>query len=314
MGKGMAFEVLINNKLEQLIPDFELQPIENKEVLSLLNDFESGSWRFQHFHRYIWNNIAQAALNYEEREALIGEPQTTLYNAAQNLRLTDAIKSSSEGSELAEILLYALMKDHFKALPIVPKIFYKQNPNDNAKGADSIHIVIEDKEKQEFTVWLGEAKFYNSFGNDRLAKIVESVGETLSGKKLRKEFSIMCGLADLRDFFGNENELFEKIKQMLDDDTSMDKIKPILHIPILLLYECPITIETTKMDDVYRENIKKLQTDIAKRYFSKQIEKLATSIHGYPRIKFHFILFPVPDKDKIANKFIAEARHYRGDE
>ena len=124
------FEVLINDKLEQLIPDFELKPIENKEVLSLLNDFESGSWRFHHFHRYIWNNIAQAALNYEEREALIGEPQTTLYNAAQKLRLTDAIDSSSEGSEIAEILLYALLKDHFKALPVVPKTFYKQNVKD----------------------------------------------------------------------------------------------------------------------------------------------------------------------------------------
>ena len=210
------FEVLINDKLEQLIPDFELKPIENKEVLSLLNDFESGSWRFHHFHRYIWNNIAQAALNYEEREALIGEPQTTLYNAAQKLRLTDAIDSSSEGSEIAEILLYALLKDHFKALPVVAKIFYKQNVKDYAKGADSVHIVIEDKEMQVFSVWLGEAKFYNSFDNNRLAKIVESVGETLSREKLRKEFSIICGITDLRDFFGDENKLlFEKIKQKL---------------------------------------------------------------------------------------------------
>lgn len=309
------FEVLINDKLEQLIPDFELKPIENKEVLSLLNDFESGSWRFHHFHRYIWNNIAQAALNYEEREALIGEPQTTLYNAAQKLRLTDAIDSSSEGSEIAEILLYALLKDHFKALPVVAKIFYKQNVKDYAKGADSVHIVIEDKEMQVFSVWLGEAKFYNSFDNNRLAKIVESVGETLSREKLRKEFSIICGITDLRDFFGDENKLlFEKIKQKLDENTSLDEIKPILHIPILLLYECPITAETTKMDDVYRENIKKLQTDIAKQYFSKQIKKLASIIYDYQHIKFHFILFPVPDKDRIAKKFIRDAQYYRGED
>jgi len=309
------FEVLINDKLEQLIPDFELKPIENKEVLSLLNDFESGSWRFQHFHRYIWNNIAQAALNYEEREALIGEPQTTLYNAAQKLRLTDAIDSSSEGSEIAEILLYALLKDHFKALPVVPKIFYKQNVKDYAKGADSVHIVVTDKEKKEFTVWLGEAKFYNSADTQRLREIVESVGETLSRKKLRKEFSIICNIADLRDFFGDENKLlFEKIKQKLDENTSLDEIKPILHIPILLLYECPITTETTKMDDVYREKIKKRQTDIAKQYFSKQIKKLASIIYDYQHIKFHFILFPVPDKDRIAKKFIRDAQYYRGED
>lgn len=306
----MVFEVLIKDKLAQLIPDFELKPIENKEVLSLINDFENGSWRFQKFHHYIWNNIAQAALNYKEREALIGEPQTTLYNAAQKLRLTDS-QSPSEGSEIAEILLYALMKDYFGALPVVPKIFYKQNTKDFAKGADSVHIVVTDKEKKEFTVWLGEAKFYNSADTQRLREIVESVGETLSRKKLRKEFSIICNIADLRDFFGDENKLlFEKIKQTLDNNTSLDEIKPILHIPILLLYECSITANTKRMDDVYKGNIKEQQTDIAKRYFSKQIEKLANTIYDYPSIKFHFILFPVPNKERIAEKFITDTQHY----
>lgn len=310
----MIFEVLIKDKLAQLIPDFELKPIENKEVLSLINDFENGSWRFQKFHHYIWNNIAQTALNYQEREALIGEPQTTLYNAAQKLRLTDS-QSPSEGSEIAEILLYALMKDYFGALPVVPKIFYKQNTKDFAKGADSVHIVVTDKEKKEFTVWLGEAKFYNSADTQRLREIVESVGETLSRKKLRKEFSIVCNIADLRDFFGDENKLlFEKIKQTLDNNTSLDEIKPILHIPILLLYECPITANTKRMADVYKGNIKEQQIDIAKRYFSKQIEKLANTIYDYPSIKFHFILFPVPNKERIAEKFITDTQHYRGED
>ena len=134
-------------------------------------------------------------------------------------------------------------------------------------------------------------------------------------KKLRKEFSIICNIADLRDFFGDENKLlFEKIKQKLDENTSLDEIKPILHIPILLLYECPITTETTKIDDVYREKIKKRQTDIAKQYFSKQIKKLASIIYDYQHIKFHFILFPVPDKDRIAKKFIRDAQYYGGED
>ena len=53
------------------------------------------------------------------------------------------IKTDTEGSELAEILLYGIMHHHYKALPVVPKIFNKQNSNDNAKGADSVHIVLE---------------------------------------------------------------------------------------------------------------------------------------------------------------------------
>ena len=38
------------------------------------------------------------------------------------------------------------------ALHVVPKIFYKQNPKDNTKGADSVHVVLD--EKENFTLWL----------------------------------------------------------------------------------------------------------------------------------------------------------------
>lgn len=65
------------------------------------------------------------------------------------------------------------MKDHYSALPIVPKIFYKQNKKDEAKGSDSVHIVIESRDS--FSLWFGESKFYNSIENARLDKIISSV-------------------------------------------------------------------------------------------------------------------------------------------
>ena len=37
---------------------------------------------------------------------------------------------------------------------------FKQNNQDNAKGADSVHIVIENE--NNFSLWLGEAKFYTN--------------------------------------------------------------------------------------------------------------------------------------------------------
>ena len=49
------------------------------------------------------------------------------------------------------------MKHHYGALSAVPKIFYKQNVQDNAKGADSVHIVLNNN---DFSIWFGEAKFY----------------------------------------------------------------------------------------------------------------------------------------------------------
>ena len=60
---------------------------------------------------------------------------TELIEAAKNLRLTDIDGDDpGKGSEIAEIALYGIMHHHFGALPVVPKIFYKQNVQDNAKG------------------------------------------------------------------------------------------------------------------------------------------------------------------------------------
>ncbi|MGY8685369.1 Hachiman antiphage defense system protein HamA [Bradyrhizobium sp. UFLA05-153] len=68
--------------------------------------------------------------------------------------------------------------------PVVTKIFYKQNDQDNAKGADSVHIVVNG---DDFTLWFGEAKFYNSIADARLDAVVTSVLNSLSTDKLKKE-------------------------------------------------------------------------------------------------------------------------------
>ena len=84
----------------------------------MVNDFEDGKWNVEAFHDFIWDNIAQTALNKEEREALGGRPSTLLKRAAKNLRITD---NDVSGGEIAEILLYSIMKHHYNALPVVPK-------------------------------------------------------------------------------------------------------------------------------------------------------------------------------------------------
>ncbi|KGE73664.1 HamA C-terminal domain-containing protein [Spirochaeta lutea] len=302
----MLFEVLLNNQVRNIAPYFELRLIENDHLLSIINDFEDGKWRYKKFQNYIWDNIAETTLNYKEREALVN--QSLLTAAAKNLRLSDKDDATGEGSELAEILLYALMKDHYKALPVVPKIFYKQNTQDYAKGSDSVHIVIEDNE--EFSLWFGEAKFYNSVDNSRLSRIVESVKNSLRTDKLKKECSIISGVSDISYIIGDN--IAEKVKAVLSYQNSIDTIKELIHVPILLLYECSITKTESVLTEEYRRNIKELHVDIAKRYFSKQLENIS-DIFLHEKIKFHFILFPVPDKENIVSKFIENVEFYRGD-
>lgn len=303
----MDFKILIDDVFSVLTTDHNLTPVQNKKVLGIINDFEDGKWNYERFQKFIWNNIKETALSYKERKSLIAEGEDSiLTEAAKNLRLTES-DNFGKGSEIAEIVLYGIMKKHYKALPIVPKIFYKQNSQDNAKGADSVHIVIENE--TNFSLWFGESKFYNSIENARLSNIIDSVKESLTLLKLKKENAIITS-SDLNEFNEISETLRNKIIQALSQNQSIDTIKPILNIPILLLYECEITKGETHLTTNYLKAIKEFQTERATAYFRKQIEELS-HIDLYSEIKFHIILFPVPEKKPIVDKFIIKATSYR---
>src|SRR5690554_1881586 len=208
----MEFEILINNTFSDINSDDTITPIENKSVVSMINNFEDTEWRYNHFQNFIWDNIAETSLSNKERESLVNNHHSLLTYAAKNLRLSDKSGDISKGSEIAEIVLYAIMKHHFNALPVVPKIFYKQNAQDNAKGADSVHIVIENN--TDFSIWFGEAKFYNSIEDARIPEIITSVENSLLTEKLKKENSIITNLPDIDSLIGDET-LRNSIKSAL---------------------------------------------------------------------------------------------------
>jgi hypothetical protein len=303
----MEFEILVEDDFLNICLDGSLKPINSKTVLSLINDYQDGKWRYSKFHNFIWDNIAETSLSFGERESLVDKSHSKLVAAAQSLRLTDSPKDIGKGSELAEIVLYGIMKHHFGALPVVPKIFYKQNAQDNAKGADSVHIVVD--ENEDFTIWFGEAKFFNDISDTRLADIVTSVGNSLATDKLKRENSIITNVSDI-DLLINNEQLRIDIKRALHHRESIDNIKPRLHIPILLLHECQITAAYGRLTDEYKQNMIAFHRDRATSYFKKHIKALVAT-HLYESITFHLILFPVPDKEKIVNKFVDDVRHYK---
>lgn len=302
------FKILIDDTFLKHNTKELLKPIDKKHILSVVNDFEDGQWMTKNFHRFIWNNVAETALSYRERENLIGDPASKIIEASQNLRLADKEKDISKGSELAEIILYGIMKHQYGALPVVPKIFYKQNPKDNAKGADSVHIVLE--KDGDFSLWFGEAKFYSSIEDTRLGTIIESVENSLKTDKLKKENSIITDLSDI-DLFDIDDKLRTKIRQALDTKNSIDYLKPKIHIPILLLHQCTITANEESLCEKYMQNIKNYHLNRAQSYFEKQIVALASKVYMYSEISFHIILFPVPNKKDIVNKFVETAENYQ---
>jgi len=304
----MEFKVIIDDSLLALSIGSERTSNSSNNLIGIINDFEDGNWRYEKFNSFVWDNIADTALSLKEREALKSKPHSLLIESAKKLRLSNSVENISNGSELAEIVLYGIMKHKFKAIPVVPKIFYKQNSQDLAKGADSVHIVIGDDGR--FTLWFGEAKFYNSIEDARLPSIIKSVGNSLRTDKLKKENSIITNLGDL-DLIEIDDETKTSIRDSLSNMNSIDSLKEIINIPILLLHECALTAAANEITEEYLESVRSYHKERAISYFNKQAEALS-SIFKYSSLTFHLILFPVPEKEPIIKSFVSEAAHYRG--
>ncbi len=284
-----------NNVTFEVCLDFAIDNSHNKFLLSLINDYEEGEWGFEKFNQYIMDTLAETALTKKEREALREKPYSLIKQSIANL-------NQKEG-EVGEIFLYGIMKKYYNALPIVPKIFYKQNTNDNAKGADSVHLTIEN---QECHLWLGESKFYTDI-TDAISKAIKSIKDLLVKDKLNKEKSIITNINDLESYMEDKKdevseENINKIKKILRQDTSIDELKNILHIPISIIYQCEITKTCNELSEEYKQEIAKFHQEKVKQAITKITNELNT-VHKVEKIKFHIILFPVPDKEKIQCNF-----------
>lgn len=311
MQKIGNFDIVINKCLWEVNQESATPGLDKNDfLLSVINGFEDGKWRKGEFRKFILDNIAQTGLSAEDRDNLYSEsPYTTLTESIKNLRLVD--KDNGKGREIAEIVLYGIMRYHYHALPVVPKIFYKQNPKDNAKGADSVHVVLDDK--GDFSLWLGEAKFYNDIADERLYEPINSVFDTISTDKIKKENSIITSIKDL-EYVITDPVIRKNVQTILRRDTSIDEIRKRLHIPILLLHECKKTDDTTELTETYLNDIKKYHLNRAQKYFVLQNNKQKKeNIHGYEHIQFHLILFPVPQKGDIVNWFIERAKQIKED-
>lgn len=317
MGKVDKFDVAYQGNLISFCPDVEIEVLDGREVLSILNDYSDEQWQKQKFLNFIWNNIALTALSKNERDKLVDNSYSAMIAAAKKLRLLDRTNGdkNTEGSELAEIVLYGIMHHHYGALPVVPKIFNKQNSQDNAKGADSIHIVTD--ATGDFSIWHGEAKFYSSIEDIRLPKIISSVLTSLEKSAIVNENRIMSSSSDLKVYLKDSPELLAKVLELLDDEASLDSIKARLNIPILLLHECKITGSYKMMCEEYVQQVLDFQRDRASQFYKKLHSKAKKDddknnpIINFDKIKFHFIFFPVPDKKSIIGEFLSEVEHFK---
>lgn len=294
----MVFDVIIHDnwKKERIGKAFDEQ---NHHMLGLANDYENGEWRYNKLASFFMNNLCEAALSAEERAAMVDNPYDNLVKAAKKLQKlqNDDGDIDVKGGEIGEVMLYGIMKHYYGALPIVPKIYHKQNCNSPALGVDSVHLVYEyDKatDKKCFSLWMGEAKFYKDI-NKAVERAINSIKEHLEEDILDNENSIIMYNGDLQHFEEIKEVMPELMKYLDLRNNSLDEYKKKLHIPVFIMYECQTTKSASEYLCEYREEIQREMIATAQKYYSKQ-KKIIGKIFKYDCINFHLILFPVPDK------------------
>lgn len=279
---------------------------QNEHLCGIANDFENGAWRYDKLVRFLMDNLVDTALSAEEKEALTTNAYTMMQRAISRLK---SLRNKSDGKynsggEIGEIMLYGIMSRYYHALPVVPKIFNKQNNNVPAYGADSVHILVEkDKNGKEcdFSVWLGESKFYKNV-DEAIEDAISSLDQHIEKDALKKENSIIIGGGNIKNYVRNET-LQKSITDFLDlDINSTDEYVKKLHIPILIMYECKITRESKKYSNEYIENVRCKMRSHAEKYFAKQKSRLEAAFDKYDCVNFHLILFPFPEKEKILSE------------
>lgn len=260
------------------VQDLALSPT----LTALCAAFESKTWRdTQLVDDIFYRHLASFALSFTEFAAIDGETAArSLRKAAQAVYDTDKYRSRGE---FGELLLHAAAKDFFGAQPAVSKIFYKDSDNDTVKGFDCVHVV---EANGELEIWLGEVKFYAELA----AAIRDSAAELqdhLHRDFLRREFVAITNKLD------PTWPLADRVRQLLDETTSLDQIVDQLVIPVMLTYDSPSIAHHDRLTDAYVADL----GSEASAGWDAFVKKIAVP---YP-VRLHLILVPLPSKARLVN-------------
>ena len=167
-------------------------------------------------------------------------------------------------------------------------------------GFDSVHLTIEN---QECHLWLGESKLYDNL-NGAITNVIKSIKDNLSDEIILNEARIITNpheLDNLAEHHNIQTNTLTSFKQIINGNIKLDRLKGILHVPISIIYDCDHTKSIEEITDDYKTMIKNFHKKKGNK-ISEEIKKLSNEIAYIDRIKFHIILFPVPDKKEIVSK------------
>lgn len=187
--------------------------------------FESGEWRAEQLAKHLLRWLPEFALRWSEWISPGAHQIVDLVaKAAASIYTSDKYKKRGE---FGEILLHAMIRQHFRSVPAIAKYFYKDSANDTVKGFDCVHVVDS---PDGWELWLGEVKFYESISK-AIADVVKELQDHTKRDYLRSEFSAITNKVDAAHPKASE------LRALLHQNNTLDNIFKRVCVPVLLTYD-----------------------------------------------------------------------------
>lgn len=255
--------------------------------------YEQSRWRAEELVRdFFRRHLTSFALTYSEWKQINGDnAAAALAHSAKQVYDTN---NYMRRGEFGELFLHGILRDFYNAEPAVSKIYFRDTPNDTAKGYDAVHAVINDN--NELDLWLGEAKLYENM-RSAISEITKSIYQHVENNFLRKEFLAVTNKLD------SNWEHYDALKDLLDDNTSLDEIVDRLVVPVLLTYQST-TIGNHREAS---ENYKKELIDEAENAWHIFNEKAPSD---FP-LTIYFVVLPLENTKTVRDLAHQKLRTYQ---
>lgn len=248
-------------------------------LLGICAGFESGEWRGQRLAENLFRCIPEFCLTYSEiHEVDSSEWMDKMKKAVSMIYSSPKYKNRRE---FGELLLHYILKDLYKTVPAISKMYFKDGPNETVKGFDAVHVIVNSEGNLD--LWLGEVKFYNN-ASKAISDVIPEIKEHFAQDYLLTEFIAITNKLD------KESPFYDKLSKLISPDTSLDDIFERICVPVLITFNSKVIDKHTKYTTTYKEEMK---AEMEKHFkqFESQFKKLGIDI------EVHLFLLPLKTKE-----------------
>jgi hypothetical protein len=186
--------------------------------------------------------------------------------------------------EFGELILHLLLRDFYKTIPLLSKIYFKDSFGHTVHGFDAVHIQEDTK-----TLWLGESKLYQN-GKKGVKALITDIEEHFKSDYLNSEFMI---ISKKIKHFDNIEEKDHWLDIMSKSTKLIDQLNSI-NIPLLCTYECNLfNVHNDEESNEFLEDYKKEMNSL-KKYFDDNFEHPLKT-----KLNIILILFPIQNKTEL---------------